>query len=117
MTNSSRLPAAALTGLLVSALLVGSDEVPVYTRANVEVDITGETSYRRAYTKRIELPSADCDGGAFTCIEQRIYGQVYGISFVEEMVSRSPDGDELFEQNDRGAQQNVHDQISIACNV
>ena len=102
MTRASRLPTAALAGLLVSTALVGSDDGPVYTRASVEVDTTGETTYRRAYAKRIELPRADCDGDAFTCMGHRVYGQVYGISFVEQTVSRSPNGEELLEQTDRG---------------
>jgi hypothetical protein len=102
MTKSNRLGVAALAGSLVSTLLVGSDDVPMYTRADAAIVVTGEATYHRSYAKRIELPQADCDGGPFTCVEDRIYGQVYGIFLAEKQISRGPAGEKLIDEHDRG---------------
>jgi len=82
----------AAISLLGVPAAVEPEEGLVYTRADVVVAVAGEVTSRRAYSKRIALPSDECQEGAFTCVEDRIYGQVYALSFVEETFSRQPDG-------------------------
>jgi len=74
----------------------------LYARADVLTMVTGETSLRRAYTRQIELPSETCEGGAFTCVGDRAYRQVYALDFVEETVSRGTDGKAIVNRRERG---------------
>ena len=95
------LPSIVATLLAYGAVHAADDRV-LYTRADVAVAVTGEASLRRAYTKRIELPWPECTGDAFTCVEDVLYGQVYEVAFVEEIVTRAPDGEVVLDQIDRG---------------
>ena len=96
------LPSIVLVVLLACSVVRAADDRVLYTRADVVVAVTGEASLRRAYTKRIELPWPDCAGKAFTCVKDVLYGQVYEVAFVEEIVTRAPDGEALLERVDRG---------------
>jgi hypothetical protein len=93
-------PAVAATVTL--ALAADPTERLVYTRADVLTMVTGEALLRRAYTRQIELPSLTCAGGPFTCVADRSYRQVYALSFVEETVSRGPDGKAAVDRRERG---------------
>jgi hypothetical protein len=73
-----------------------------YSRADVLLSTTGEVSFHRAYTKRLDLPSPDCEAGSFKCDADRIYGQVYLLSFVEETTRRGEEGGATIERRDRG---------------
>jgi hypothetical protein len=82
----------ALAGL-AAALVIGTgapvpDESLFYTRADVIAGAIGEASLRRAYTRQLGLPAEKCEGGGdFTCVEHRVYGQVYSIEFVQEVMT------------------------------
>jgi hypothetical protein len=79
-----------------------AEEEILYTRVDVLEATTGEVEFRRAYTQRLALPQAECEGGEFTCTEDRIYGEVYSLTFSEELVSRRPDGKAELEREPRG---------------
>ncbi len=96
------LPSIVLAALPACSAVRASDDRVLYTRADVVVAVTGEASLRRAYTKRIELLWPDCAGKAFTCVKDVMYGQVYEVAFVEEVVTRAPDSEPLLERIDRG---------------
>lgn len=96
------LPSIVLVVLLACSVVRAADDRVLYTRADDVVAVTGEASLRRAYTKRIELPWPDCAGKAFTCVKDVMYGQVYEVAFVEEIVTRAPDGEAMLERIDRG---------------
>jgi hypothetical protein len=74
----------------------------LYTRADLVIAVTGETSLRRAYTRQVELPSEKCEGGPFTCAADRLYGQVYVLEFVEENTTRGADGKPTVDRRERG---------------
>jgi len=74
----------------------------VYTRAEVVAAVSGETRVRRGYSKRLALPDPDCEEGAFSCTEDRIYGQVYSLEFSEEFTARRSDGSTSTERTARG---------------
>jgi hypothetical protein len=74
----------------------------LYTRADVASAATGEVSLRRAYARRIQLPSESCEEGKFRCATQQFYGQVYLLDFVEETALRGEGGNTTNERVDRG---------------
>ena len=104
----SRVGRAILTGLILQAWLVAgiagaADDAVVYTRADVAVAVTGEASFRRAYTQRVELLWPDCPGEPFTCKKDVVYGQIYEIALTEETLTRTADDAGLLERSDRGS--------------
>lgn len=65
-----------------------ADERVIFTRSDVIAATAGEASLRRAYTRQIELPSVQCEGGEpLTCRVDRTYGQVYLLTMLEETTS------------------------------
>ena len=93
-----------LVAVLVHAAIFPSEaeEEILYTRADVLAVATGEVELRRAYSKRLALPQAECDEGRFKCVEDRIYGQVYSLEFSEELISPRRDGKAAPERRERG---------------
>lgn len=92
-------------GFVVAAVCgpvaVAEDRV-VYTRGDIEVAVSGEASLRRASTTRLALPWPDCPVDPFSCTQDVMYGQVYAIDFIVEVVDRKPDGGSVTRRLDRG---------------
>ena len=86
----------------VAPLASGPEEEILYTRTDVLAATTGQAEFRRAYSKRLALPQAECEGAVFTCVEDRIYGQIYSLAFSEELISRREDGGAMVERQERG---------------
>jgi hypothetical protein len=92
----------AAAALIAPELAADPAERLLYTRADVLTVVAGEVALRRAYTRQLELPSETCEAGAFTCVVDRTYRQVYALSFIEETVSRGADGMATVERRERG---------------
>ena len=100
----ARVLGACVAAFLVQVTMLASEpeEEIIYTRADVVAATTGEVEFRRAYTKRLALPQTECEGGVFTCVADRIYGQIYSLAFSEELISRQRDGKVAAERRLRG---------------
>ncbi len=73
-----------------------------FTRADAVETVFGQVELRRAYTKRIALPQEDCQGEPLSCTEDRIYGQVYTLDFLEERLYGGDNRQLSTERIDRG---------------
>lgn len=102
MTRAAPLLSAAIALSAPIASAQAPSARLFYTRADAIVSATGEASLRRAYARQLDLPSEHCDGERFTCLDHRVYGQVYAIEFVEEIASRKTDGPPSIDRRERG---------------
>ena len=95
---------SGVVAMLVQVLILasGPEEEIIYIRADVLAATSGEVEFRSAYSKRLALPKEECEGGVFTCVEDRIYGQIYSLAFWEESTSRQEDGEAMLERRERG---------------
>ncbi len=90
----------------ISAAVFSSAAEPdpsvLFTRADAVEMVVGQVELRRAYTKRIALPQEECPGEPMSCTEDRIYGQIYSLEFIEERLHGGEDGEASTERIDRG---------------
>ena len=94
--------AALLAALAPATPGAEREERVLRSRADALETVTGEIEYRRQYTTELALPDPACEGGPFTCLVHRTYGQVYALDFTEETRSRPASGEATSRRRSRG---------------